>query len=87
MTPTAPLPGEPAAAAANTLRKVRRSWVKARGGVKKAAFVPRENGNDRDGLSVSLETPDLIEIHRAHFESEVALRLFGLCNSNTAFDT
>jgi hypothetical protein len=54
---------------ANALRKIRRSWIKGRGGVKKAAFMPRENGNDRDGLSVSIETPDLAETHRAHFDS------------------
>ncbi len=70
MTSTALQLGEPAPATANALRKIRRSWIKARGGVKKAAFMPRENGNDRDGLSVSIETQELIGLHRTLFESE-----------------
>jgi len=68
MTTSVAPPETPAPPDANVLRKIRKSWVKARGGVKKSAFMPRENGNDGDGLSVSVETPNLAEMHLAHFE-------------------
>ena len=52
------------------LRRIRRDEAYTNGAVKKAAFMPRKNGKDRDGLSVSIEDPGLAEIHRAKFERE-----------------
>jgi len=52
----------------NLLRRMRESDVYADGRVKKAAFKPRKNGLDRDGLSVSVEDPQYRQQHRATFE-------------------
>ena len=70
MTTGVPAPQIRAPLDATALRRIRKSWIKGRGSVKKAAFMPRENGNDRDGLSVSIATPCLAEVHQAHFESD-----------------
>jgi hypothetical protein len=56
MTPT--LPGT------MLLRGARATDIK-NGRVKKAAFLPRANGNDRDGLSVSIRHEAFRDIHRA----------------------
>ena len=53
---------------ANALRRVRRSEINASGRVRKGAFMPRKQGQDSDGLSVSIETAALSEMHRARFE-------------------
>jgi hypothetical protein len=50
------------------LRRVRISEIRGSGEVKKNAFLPRKSGVDKKGLSVSIERPDLIEVHRAKFE-------------------
>lgn len=42
--------------------------VRSDGVIKKNAFLPRANGQDRDGLSVSISDPDHLELHRSKFE-------------------
>ena len=51
------------------LRRIRASEVNAAGRIRKAAFMPRREGQDRDGLSVSIEDRQLVSVHRRHFES------------------
>jgi hypothetical protein len=53
----------------NALRGARSSEVKDSGRVRKGAFMPRKDGQDRDGLSVSIETPVLATSHRAKYET------------------
>lgn len=53
---------------ANALRRARGSHVKPSGKIRKYAFLPSMNGKDRDGLSVSIETPNLRELHRARYD-------------------
>jgi hypothetical protein len=55
---------------ANSLRGVRTSEINASGKVRKSAFMPRRDGQDRDGLSVSIEAAELSIVHQAKFESE-----------------
>jgi hypothetical protein len=55
---------------ANSLRRVRNSELNASGKVRKSAFMPRREGQDRDGLSVSIETAELSVVHRAMFEGD-----------------
>jgi hypothetical protein len=50
------------------LRRVRKGDVYGDGRIKKAAFMPRRNGEDRDGLSVSVEDTLYRDLHRAIFE-------------------
>jgi hypothetical protein len=50
------------------LRRMRTGDVYPDGRIKKAAFMPRKNGQDRDGLSVSVEDAHYRELHRAIFE-------------------
>lgn len=52
----------------NCLRRIRSSEVNASGRVKKSAFLPRKDGQDKDGLSVSIEDPAFRELHRRKFE-------------------
>jgi hypothetical protein len=52
------------AAGAALLRGMRATNIK-NGRVKKAAFLPRANGNDRDGLSVSMRDEAYRELHKA----------------------
>src|SRR5450759_1207943 len=59
---------EPIAPEARALRRVRRSEIKSSGWVRKAAFLPRKSGKDRDGLSVSIENADLRAVHQAKYE-------------------
>lgn len=40
----------------------------ADGRIKKTAFLPRANGGDRDGLSVSIEDAAYRDLHRTEFE-------------------
>jgi hypothetical protein len=40
----------------------------ADGRIKKAAFMPRNNGADRTGLSVSIEDRDYCKLHRKKFQ-------------------
>jgi hypothetical protein len=56
--------------AANTLRRIRNSEINASGRIRKSAFMPRKGGQDRDGLSVSIETAELSNLHRNLFEAE-----------------
>jgi len=51
-------------AAAALLRGTREADIK-KGRVKKAAFLPRANGNDRDGLSVSIRDEAYRDLHKA----------------------
>jgi len=51
------------AGAALLLRGAREADIK-NGRVKKAAFLPRRNGNDRDGLSVSIRDEVYRDLHR-----------------------
>lgn len=57
-------------AAANALRRIRSSETNASGQIRKSAFMPRKSGQDRDGLSVSIETDELSSLHRNLFEAE-----------------
>jgi hypothetical protein len=50
------------------LRGMRESDVRSNGRIKKSAFKPRSNGEDRDGLSVSISDPAYIDVHRAKYE-------------------
>jgi hypothetical protein len=52
------------------LRKLRRSEINSSGRIRKQAFMPRAQGQDRDGLSVSIETTELQEVHRVMFETD-----------------
>jgi hypothetical protein len=49
---------------ASLLRGTRAADIR-NGRVKKAAFLPRANGNDRDGLSVSIRDGVYRDLHRA----------------------
>jgi len=44
--------------------------MNASGKIRKSAFMPRKEGQDRDGLSVSIETAEIAALHRAKFESD-----------------
>jgi hypothetical protein len=61
-------PGAPIADQANCLRRIRKSDINASGNVRKSVFMPRREGQDRDGLSVSIECQDLCELHREKFQ-------------------
>ncbi len=50
------------------LRGMRATDVRGDGKIKKVAFMPRSNGKDRDGLSVSIADRDYPELHRAKYE-------------------
>jgi hypothetical protein len=50
------------------LRGMRDSDARKDGTIKKAAFLPRKNGRDRDGLSISIADQALLDVHRAKFE-------------------
>ena len=52
------------------LRKMRRDGSDSKGRVKKSAFMPRANGNDRDGLSVSIKVDFWRALHRSKFVDE-----------------
>jgi hypothetical protein len=58
------------------LRGIKRDEIHKSGLVKKAAFKPRSNGKDRDGLSTSIEKPELRELHRAKYESDKKLAVY-----------
>lgn len=51
------------------LRKVRRSEINAAGRIRKSAFMPRAQGQDSDGLSVSIENAALTTLHQQRFET------------------
>src|SRR6266566_5152790 len=51
------------------LRRVRSSEINSVGKIRKSAFMPRAEGQDRAGLSVSIETAHLRAQHKAKFES------------------
>jgi hypothetical protein len=53
----------PSVGVASLLRGARATDIK-NGRVKKAAFLPRANGNDRDGLSVSIRDEAYGDLHR-----------------------
>lgn len=63
-------PGDPVAHEKDALRRIRRSWIKGAGNINSVAFEPRANGNDRDGLSVSIAEERHRELHRQSFESD-----------------
>lgn len=44
--------------------------MNASGKIRKSAFMPRREGQDRDGLSVSIETAEISALHHAKFESD-----------------
>jgi hypothetical protein len=46
---------------------MRQDDVRRDGQIKKSAFLPRMNGSDPDGLSVSIEDSKYRELHRAKF--------------------
>ena len=52
------------------LRRIRKSWIKGSGNISNVAFEPRANGNDRDGLSVSIAAEEQRDLHRRAFESD-----------------
>jgi hypothetical protein len=49
------------------LRGMRKSDIRANGRIRKGAFKPRSNGEDREGLSVSIHDPECLELHREKF--------------------
>lgn len=55
------------AGSSKALRKCRRSDVKANGQVSKSVFMPRAEGQDRDGLSVSIQSNGFNDLHRQRF--------------------
>ena len=55
---------------ANSLRRIRSSEINNSGKVRKSAFMPRKEGQDRDGLSVSIESAELSALHRTKFQSD-----------------
>lgn len=61
-------PGTPLPDSANCLRRVRSSEINASGRVKKSAFLPRKEGKDSDGLSVSIQDDRFASVHRQKFE-------------------
>src|ERR1700728_1825848 len=63
-------PGNRVAHEKDALRRIRRSWIKGAGSIKSVPFEPRANGNDRDGLSVSIAEEGHRELHRQTFESD-----------------
>jgi hypothetical protein len=62
--------GDRVATEKDALRRIRRSWIKGSGQIQSVAFEPRANGNDRDGLSVSIAGDGHRELHRQLFESD-----------------
>lgn len=40
------------------------------GRIKKAAFLPRAKGQDRDGLSVSVLDPQYLSLHRSRYQQQ-----------------
>ncbi len=63
--PTPQIPSE-----GRALRQCRLTEVNAKGAVRKSVFMPRAEGQDRDGLSVSIEDAVYRELHRRKFTSE-----------------
>jgi hypothetical protein len=63
-------PGDPVHDERDALRRIRRSWIKQSGKINSLAFETRANGNDRDGLSVSIADEGHRELHRQFFETE-----------------
>jgi hypothetical protein len=47
---------------------MRASDARKDGTIKKAAFLPRKNGKDREALSTSIADDAFIDVHRAKFE-------------------
>jgi hypothetical protein len=47
---------------------MRKGDIRGGGRINKSAFRPRLNGQDRDGLSVSISDPEYLELHRAKYE-------------------
>jgi hypothetical protein len=62
--------GDRVAPEKDALRRIRRSWIKGSGSINSVAFEPRANGNDRDGLSVSIADDEHKEMHRHNFDSD-----------------
>lgn len=50
------------------LRGMRDSDIRPDGRIRKSAFKPRSNGQDRDGLSVSISDPAYVGRHRAKYD-------------------
>jgi hypothetical protein len=46
---------------------MREGDIRSDGQIKKAVFMPRQNGMDRDGLSVSISDPKYLNLHRARY--------------------
>jgi hypothetical protein len=47
---------------------MRRTDVRRDGQINKSAFMPRSNGKDRDGLSVSIFDQEFHDVHRAKYD-------------------
>jgi len=54
---------------ASALRRIWSGEIRSSGRVKKSAFLPRKDGQDRDGFSVSIESAEHSRLHRELFET------------------
>jgi hypothetical protein len=59
---------KPINAADTALRRMREGDGRKDGTIKKAAFLPRRNGKDREGLSVSIFDTEFLQMHLEKFE-------------------